>query len=183
LVTPNDPNQAAIQQFLTRAQQGDRSVLSEVHEVLDTHPEIWSDYGDLARRAKAAWLDLIAGEDLLLRESMSRHLEALEGELGHAEGSPLEKSLIERITACWLQTQHAEAAFIRMEGSNGTAPARLLKRQDQAQRRLLAADKQLALVRKLLKPAQSPAKLALKGVPQLQPHSQDRSGLRAEAQK
>jgi hypothetical protein len=45
--------------------------------VLDAHPEAWSSYGDLARRAKAAWLDLIAGEDLLLRESVSRHLEAL----------------------------------------------------------------------------------------------------------
>jgi hypothetical protein len=105
----------------------------------------------------------------------------MEADLGLAEASPLEQLLIERITACWLQTQHAEAAFIQMEGTNGTAPARLLKRQDKAQRHLLAAIKQLALIRKLLKTAQSPVDLALKGVPQLQPSSQHRSGLPAEA--
>jgi hypothetical protein len=149
--------------------------------VLNKHPEIWSEYGDLARRAKAAWLDLIAGEDLLLRESVSRRLEAMEAELGHAEASPLERLLIGRIAACWLQTQHAEAAFIQVEGTNGTAPARLLKRHDRAQRRLLAAIKQLALLRKLLKPTQSPTKLAMKMLPEVQPQSQDRSVLPAEA--
>jgi hypothetical protein len=149
--------------------------------VLNKHPEMWFEYGDLARRAKAAWLYLIAGEDLLLRESVSQHLEAMEADLGLAEASPLERLLIERITTCWLQTHYAEAAFIQVEGTNGTAPDRLLKRRDQAQRRLLAAIKQLALVRKLLKPAQSPAKLAMKRLPQLQPSSQDCSGLPAEA--
>ena len=149
--------------------------------VLDAHPEAWSSYGDLARRAKAAWLDLMAGEDLLLRESVSRHLETIEADLGLAQASPLEKLLIERITACWLQTHYAEAAFIRMEGSNGTAPARLLKRQDKAQRQLLAAIKQLALLRKLLKPVPRRVDVALKGVPQFQIRNQDRSGLPAEA--
>jgi hypothetical protein len=105
----------------------------------------------------------------------------MEAELGLAEVSPLEKLLIERITACWLQTQHAEAAFIRMQGTNGTAPARLLKRQDKAQRHLLTATKQLALIRKLLKPAQSVVSQTRKGMPQLQPHSQDYSDLPAEA--
>jgi hypothetical protein len=74
----------------------------------------------------------------------------MEAELGLAQASPLERLLIERITICWLQTHYAEAAFIRMEGTNGTAPARVLKRQDKAQRQLLASIKQLTLLRKLL---------------------------------
>jgi hypothetical protein len=126
--------------------------------VLNKHPEMWSELGDLARRAKAAWLDLIAGEDLLLRESVSRHLEAMEADLGLAEASPLERLLVERIIACWLQTHYAEAAFIQVEGTNGTALARLLKCQDKAQRRLLAAINQLALLRKLLMPTQKPCR-------------------------
>src|SRR5262249_53095900 len=99
-------------------------------------------------------------------ESLSRKLEAMEIELGRAEASPLEKLLIARITACWLQTQHADAACAQLKSANVTANTLALKRQDSAQRRMLAAIKQLPLVRKLLKPALSPVDLALKVVPE-----------------
>ena len=75
----------------------------------------------------------------------------------------MEKLLVERIVACWLQIHYADALYAQAKGPQSTAPVRqeLMKRQESSQRRYLAAIKQLALIRKLLKPALSPLQLAL----------------------
>ena len=150
-------------ELVQRAQQGDVTALPLLREALEADPSVWQEYGDLAAQAQEAWLQLLAGTDYLLAESVRLKLGALRRELGAASASPLEKLLIERIVACWLQTHYADALYAQAKGPQSTAPVRqeLMKRQDSSQRRYLAAIKQLALVRKLLKPALSPLQLAL----------------------
>ena len=150
-------------ELVQRAQQGDLTVMPLLREALVADPSIWQEYGDLAAQAQEAWLQLLAGTDHLLAESVRLKLAALRQELGAECASPLEKLLIERIVACWLQTHYADALYAQARGPQSTASVRqeLMKRQESSQRRYLAAIKQLALVRKLLKPALSPLQLAL----------------------
>jgi hypothetical protein len=153
-------------ELVQRAQQGDLTVLPLLREALEADPSLWQEYGDLAAQAQEAWLQLLAGTDYLLAESVRLKLAALRKELGAEGASPLEKLLVERIVACWLQTHYADALYAQAKGPQSTASVRqeLMKRQESSQRRYLAAIKQLALVRKLLKPALSPLQLALGAV-------------------
>jgi len=161
---PHDVDRLA--ELVQRAQQGDLTALPLLREALEGDPSLWQEYGDLAAQAQEAWLQLLAGTDYLLAESVRLKLDALRQELGAAGASPLEKLLVERIVACWLQTHYADALYAQAKGPQSTASVRqeLMKRQESSQRRYLAAIKQLALVRKLLRPALSPLQLALGAV-------------------
>jgi hypothetical protein len=155
-----------LQELARRTQQGDRSVLPELRRALDRHPEVWQAYGDLAAQAQAAWLDLLSGPDMLLQESVERKLAALRADLAGPEPSPLERLLVERVVACWLQTMYADALYAQAREPQATPSVlrELMRRQESAQRRYLAAIRQLAVVRKLLRPALSPLQMVMSPV-------------------
>jgi hypothetical protein len=150
-----------LQELVSRAQAGDRSVLPELRAFLDDNPSVWSQTDDLAVQAQELWLQLLAGKDLLLEESVRRKLEELRVELAGCSPSPLEQLLVQRVLACWVQSYYADALYAQARGPDATAAVRqeLIKRQESAQRRYLASVKQLAIVRKLLKPSVSPLDL------------------------
>ena len=137
---------------LERAEQGDDTAVPELRKALDAHPSIWERYGDLARQARDAWLGHVAGDNLLLRESLDRKLAAFELELGLAQSSPLERLVIGRVVACWLMAEYADLVCTRsLQG--GELDQRIAhKRQKAAHRRLLTSISQLAFVRRLLHP-------------------------------
>ena len=141
-----------VQELLVRARAGDRAVLPELRRVLDADSSLWEQYGDLALQAQFGWIDLLAGDDLLLREAVMRKLKDMRGDLCGLNPSPLEVLLVERVLACYVQTAYADATYAGARGPESTAPLRqeLLRRQESAQRRYLAAIRNLALVRKLL---------------------------------
>jgi hypothetical protein len=147
--------QAYWQGLVQRAQQGDESVLPELGQILDANPETWKGYGDLALQAQAAWLQLISGPNLLLRESLARKLDQLKAELAGTDPSPLEKLLVERATATWLQLQYADAVYAQVKMNSSAQHQALQRRQNSAQQRHLQAIKMLVTVRKLLSPAQT----------------------------
>ena len=165
-MNPNEPSeadqragQADLAQLLKKAEAGDRSVLPQLRRALDGDPDLWRGYGNLAAHAEASLAMLAAGPNLLLAESLRRKLAELKAELGGESPSPLEKLLAERITATWLQVAYFDALLAQAAGA-GEARLRALQRlQDAAHRRHLAAIKQLAVVRRLLRPAPSPLEL------------------------
>ena len=152
-----------LQSLVKRAEQGDESALPELRVALDANPWIWERYGDLAQQSQAAWLQLIAGPNLLLRESVERKAAQLRAELAGPGPSPLEKLLVERVIACWLQVQYADAAYAQQTSPSPGQHTAALKRQAGSHQRYLHAIKTLATVRKLLKPA--PSTLELLGYP------------------
>jgi hypothetical protein len=158
-----------LQALVKRAEQGDESALPELRAALDANPWIWQRYGDLARQSQAAWLQLIAGPNLLLHESVERKAEQLRAELAGPEPSPLERLLVERVIACWLQTQYADAAYAQQQNPSPAQHTAALKRQAGSHQRYLYAIKTLATVRKLLKPALSPVDLALRPIAEGRP--------------
>jgi hypothetical protein len=139
--------------LLERAERGDRSVLPALEMLLDSTPEVWREYGDLARVAEDSWIELVAGPNLLLKESLRRKLAERKAELlSDKAASPLEELLVERVGAGWLQTTYADAAAAQArEKPLGLAQLeQQQRRQERAQKGYLAAIRTLATVRKLL---------------------------------
>jgi hypothetical protein len=172
------PTQGRIDELVRRAQQGDRSVMPQLRQILDSDPSLWQRYGDLAKWAQAAWLQLAAPKDVLLYECLERKMEEMRAELSGPDPSPLEKLLVERVVACWLQCEYADILYAqnRDQPSSMAIRKELMSRQESAQRRYLASLKQLATVRKLLKPGLSPFDLAMRPVEEGNPAVRGRAG-------
>src|SRR5262249_54878584 len=153
--SPELPWQQEIQPLLAKAEHGDLSVLPELRAFLDTRPEVWQTVGDLAKHAEQALLSLITGTDLFGQEAIRRKLAEIKTGVGAPSPPPLEKLLAERIAICWLAVHQAEmeAADVRQRSPVNTSLAdQARKRLDSANKRYLYSIKQLAVVRKLLKP-------------------------------
>ena len=140
-----------IDAMLIAARRGCIEIVPKLRQVLDEHPELVSHYGSLTLQVQENWLQLIAGKDLLLAETTRRHLDAMRSELAGPKPSPLDKLLVDRILATYVQVLYFEA----METTDPTAEnmrvARYrMDRRDQAHRQFLSAVKMLATVRNLV---------------------------------
>jgi hypothetical protein len=165
-VIPSEHREADLQRaqdelarLLKRAAQGDLSSLPELRQALDADASLWRQYGDLAAHAEASLILLAAGSNLLLAESLQRKLKALKDELGGESPSPLNRLLIERVTATWLQVSYFDGLLTQAKGASEAQAKMLQRQQDAAHRRHLTAVKTLATVRKLLKPTPSTLEL------------------------
>ena len=149
-----------LQRLVQRAEQGDEAALPELRVALDANPWCWQRYGDLSKQSQAAWLQLIAGSNLMLHEATSRKAAQLRAELAGPEPSPLEWLLVERVVSCWLQVHYADAAYAQLKGATPAQHTAALRRQNSAQHRYLQAVRALATVRRLLRPAPAPVEIA-----------------------
>jgi hypothetical protein len=157
-----DPHPAneELARLLARAEQGDRSVLPELRKALDGDTNLWRQYGDLAAQAEASLILLAAGPNLLMAESLQRKLKSMKQELSGERPSPLDRLLVERVTATWLQVSYYDALLAQAKGANEGRLKVLQGQQDAAHRRHLTALKTLATVRKLLTPTPAPVEIA-----------------------
>jgi len=136
------------------------AVLPELRQALDADADLWGHYGDLALQAEASLIKLAAGVNLLLAESLQRKLKALKDELCRGSVSPLERLLVERVTATWLQANYLDGLAAQPAGGGEIRSRAIQRLQDAASRRHLAALKCLATTRKLRVPAVSPVQIA-----------------------
>ena len=150
----------ALQQLLTRAQQGDRTVLPELRRVLDQDRSLWIEFGNLALQAEAGLVKLAAGNDLFLAESIMRKQADLKIELAGGDTNPLVKALAERAAICALQVAYFDGLLSGRPGSSVAILEPLRKQLDSANKRYLNAIKMLATVKKLLRPSISPIDIA-----------------------
>jgi hypothetical protein len=139
--------------LVTRADRGDRTALPAVRQVFAAAPGIWDAYGDLALLGQTALVDLVAGKSALTREALQRRLAAMRAELAGPNASPLEKLLVDRVVACWLQTYSADLSLARaLKELPPKDVDYYQRRQDRAARQYLKALVSLAQVRRLLAP-------------------------------
>jgi hypothetical protein len=134
--------------LLQRARQGDQDVLLELRSWLD-QSGVWKRVGDLNQQARDAWLRLIAGDDLVLRESILRKTDDLKRELAPSQPTATERLLVGRIINNWLQLHYAELA-----GTQALNKSKLsefwARRQSRAERAYLASLGALTTLRKFL---------------------------------
>jgi hypothetical protein len=144
--------------IVAKAKGGDESVLPRLRQLLDAHPRIWQTYGDLGAQAEMAWVAMIAGKNLHLRECLVRKIAAMKDDLAAASASPLEQLVIGRVVVCWLQLQHADCLEAQAGGESIHLATFKMKRQQAAHRWYLGAIGALMAYRKLLPgPAPRPA--------------------------
>jgi hypothetical protein len=145
-----DEATAQLRWVLERARQGDEAALPRLREILDTRPELWRHFGDLASHARGCWIDLIAGRDLALKESIARKVDELGRELSGTRPSAMEKLLVERVLANWLQLEHAEVAAAQSKTTSVPVASFVSKRLDRAHHRFLTSLGALATLRRLM---------------------------------
>lgn len=145
---------ARIDAVVQRADRGDEKALLITRGLIDGLPELWDAYGNLAAAAESALVDLYAGRSAVTRQALQRMLAEMRVELAGPRASPLEKLLVERVVACWLQSYHADFAYARALKELPSKEVELYqRRQDRAARQYLKALRGLADVRRLLVPA------------------------------
>lgn len=149
---PSLPNHDELLKLTDRAQQGDKSTLPALRELLAAPGVVDLLGGDLARQAQYTLIDKFSGKNLLLRESLTRKLDLLRTELAGPSPPPLERLLVERIVTCWLHLHHLEAVYANKESMTLELGGYYQRCLSAAQKRYLAAVKTLALVRKLAVP-------------------------------
>jgi hypothetical protein len=149
------PSVAEIRKVIERAQKGDEATLPELRRMLQV-PEVVRQFGgELAEKVVVSFASAMAGaKNLAFREALLRKLELMRAELLGDNPTPVERLLVERVVACWVQVQEAELRFARGQGDLTIRQSDFLQRRmDSTHRRYLAALKALALVRKLAVPA------------------------------
>ena len=150
LVRLGDPK---AQKVLDAAQAGDPSVLPTIRGWLETAPALLDSAGNIAAIAEKKWTERIAGKNLLVREAVAGKLATLKASLAGQAPSAIERLLVERVAACWLQLSFLDSIEAQNQGGQSFRRAEFdLKRQGSAQRRHLAAIRTLAEVRRLLAP-------------------------------
>jgi hypothetical protein len=136
-----------------RAQQGDRTALPALRELLEEPDAVDRLGGDLARLTQQTLIDKFTGDNLLLKESVTRKLELLRAELAGPNPAPLERLLVDRILSCWLHVHHLEQVFAQRDGMSLVLGIYYQRSITSAHKRYLAAIKVLAVVRRLALPA------------------------------
>ncbi len=140
--------------LLKRVNEGEGTALVELLALCEGHSELWTGLGDLAAQAQGTLIDAIAGKNRVMAEALARQAGELRREVAGADPTPLERLLVGRVVACWLQLHYAEARYAQNLGKLTMAQGEYHQRTiERAERRYLAAIKALAQVRRLLVPA------------------------------
>jgi hypothetical protein len=145
-------NDDELMALIDRAQKGDETALPALRDLLKEPAIVDATGGDLAKLAQQKLIDKFSGQNLMLRESLTRKLDLLRGELAGPEQTPLERLLVERIVTCWLHLHHLDVIYAGKEGTRPELGNFFHRSISAAQKRYLAAIKTLAAVRKLALP-------------------------------
>jgi hypothetical protein len=113
-LVPTDPKE--LKKLLQRARNGDEKTLPAVREIFRDPAAVERLGGNLAWQAEYSLVRAALGEDLVAREALTRKLELLRAELNGPASTPLERLLVDRVVACWLQLHHADIVLAQREG-------------------------------------------------------------------
>lgn len=137
--------------LVKQAKTGNPEVMPRLRRFFDKHPEVWMYFADLSLHVENAWINLLAGDNLHIKEALMREAIQMRLELEGESPTHIERLLVRRIVATWLTLHTYESLAVENFGqlTNGQTSA-LEKRLDGANKRHLRAIKALADTRRLL---------------------------------
>ena len=136
--------------MLDRAQEGDPVALGELRKLLDDHPGLLAQTGDLAHQAEQSWLKALGEGNEVFKEAVARQAKALRRELAGPTPAPLERLLTERVVLCWMALHHAELLYAQRPATlTLDQSAHAQERLARFQRMYLAAIRALAQLRRV----------------------------------
>lgn len=156
---PTDGANARIRELrdlADRAERGEEGARKELRTALrESAPEVIARCSNTARSYRGILAKTASGGDPLIKEAIQERAARLAAEVAGENPSPLEALLSERIASLWVLVELQEAllaAWYAPDNKNRADPGFLLKMaklQESANRRYLAAIRELARVRKL----------------------------------
>jgi len=146
---PRDPLLIELEGLVQDALAEREGSVQRLRAFLEDNPALWQLYGDLSRHARMSMVRAIAGENVILSESIMRQALELETQLVGPNPSRLERLSVERVVACWLEMQWVDTLNPLPQGQYLPQAKFNLKLKDSAQHRYHAAVKSLMLVRKM----------------------------------
>ncbi len=97
-----------------KANRGNCEAAQRLRDLLQSHPEIWQEVGDLTRHVEEALIDLIASDNVLLEESVRKEAYQLrQSLLAESRDPTLELLLIRHIVVCWLDCEFTRMASLQ----------------------------------------------------------------------
>jgi hypothetical protein len=146
-----------IMEVLKRAGKGEAAMLPLVHQLLDRDPDqggmLIRIYGDVFGHARDQLVKTFAGDDIAMKETLSRKIDAIRDDLAGPNPTPLEQILCERVALCWFDAHETDRRFSHQSGISFKNAEYRESRRDRAHKRFLSACRTLATVRRLAVPA------------------------------
>jgi hypothetical protein len=143
-----------------RAEDGDREARRELRAaVRASAPEVVACASDVGRRAQRMLVRTAAAGDPLIEEALEAKLDLMRYEIAGENPTPLEVLLTERVVSCWMLVELLEvltSAQLRRGEAVKRVPVsyllQMVRWQESANRRFLAAVRELAGGRKPIRP-------------------------------
>lgn len=140
-----------------KAEDGDQEARKELRRKLkEASPAVIARASDVGRKAQHILIRTASGGSLLTELALSGRLDMMRSEIAGEDPTPLEVLLTERVVACWMLVELFDAFMagqLNKDKSEHHVPIsytlEMLKWQERANRRYLAAIRELARVRKL----------------------------------
>ena len=150
---------AKLRALSEKAEGGDREARKELRlMVRASSAEVIGRASDIGRKAGRTLARTASGGDPLTEEALYAKLDAMRAEIAGEDPTPLEVLLTERVVSLWMLTTLLEALMATQyrrdvgDGPERLSPSYLLQQSrilESANRRYLAAIRELARVRKL----------------------------------
>ena len=157
---------AELRPLIGRARAGDEAASFAIRNLLEEEPNLAHTIVEIAtRKTERVLLKRTSGDNVLLKEAMSLGLAAMREDIAGPNPSALERLLAERIVTCRLQLEQAEVVHASRLGKLTISQDEYHQRRvDRLHKRYLSAIRELAQVRRLLKPHVTQVNLAEKQV-------------------
>jgi hypothetical protein len=141
-----------------KAEDGDKDARAELRRKLnEASPQVIARASDVGRRAHHLLIDTASAGDPLTQDALSGRLDMMREEIAGENPTPLEVLLTERVVSCWMLVTLFDVLMAgqlwKETPKEKRVPPSYLKHmirwQESANRRYLAAIRELARVRKL----------------------------------
>jgi hypothetical protein len=140
-----------LDEIMAPIRAGRRDLLPVLRSILERNPHLWEEQGDVARRSLGSWIVRISDNDELIKEQMLLRTNQMRNELLGPDPTAAERLLVERVLV--LQQQVAYFEMLEASGTEELTRTKLgaavNKRQEQANRQLSDAIRQLQIAQKL----------------------------------
>lgn len=156
-----------VERLRVRANRGDAAALAELRRVIQDHPELWQQTGDILAASRESLLGLLAPQDAVAREAIRENIQAHRRQLeAEGHGTVLELLLIDHLMLTTLQVE------VTRMGLNGSQVALVRRsdvqyweqRHDMASKRFRSAAELLQHVRSVAGPSNEAPPLERQGL-------------------
>jgi hypothetical protein len=146
-----------LRELSKKAEAGDKDAARLLKQKLrESSPAVIARASDIGRKAQHILIRTASGGSLLTELALSGRLDMMREEIAGENPTPLEVLLTERVLSCWMLVELFDAFMagqLNKDKSEYRVPIsytlEMLKWQERANRRYLAAIRELARVRKL----------------------------------